>query len=497
MSGLHLVSIETTVLTIGSNATLIRELDGLPYLLESAKGDADALERLQREPVPEIVLLKVDDPVAEGLRTLERVRHFCSKVVIVLPTADARTAMEAIRLGAHEVLTDTQVPHELAAALQRITNPAGSQPRISLPTPNVEELTEEMCFVAASPTMLSIRAQAELLANINVPVLIFGESGTGKEVVARLIHKLSPRAHRKFLKVNCAALPSELLESELFGYDSGAFTGATKGKLGKFELGDKGTILLDEIAEMPANLQAKLLQVAQDKQFFRLGGDTTISVDVRMLAATNLDVPQAIADKKFREDLYYRLAAFTIYLPPLRERREEIPILFEHFMKRLAQRYFREPLPLSSTLEQACVDYFWPGNLREFENFVKRYLVLRDDKLALNELRPGGNGYGSERESNGRSGTGNGRNGNLVIANPVAPPPTSGNGHSNPDNPPESLTTLLRNMKQETEAQAISRALEKTNWNRKHAARLLRISYRGLLYKIRRHNLVPPTRTDI
>src|SRR6516165_7602175 len=219
-----------------------------------------------------------------------------------------------------------------------------------------------------------------------VPVLIVGESGAGKEVVAHLIHKLSPRADRTFLKVNCAALPADLLESELFGYEPGAFTGATRSKPGKFEQGDKGTFLLDEIGEMPPILQAKLLHVLQDQQFSRLGSRSMVTVDVRILAATNVDIQQAIAAKKIREDLYYRLNAFTVHVPPLRERREEIPLLIRHFMGLFATRYARAPLPVSPTLVTACLHYFWPGNLRELENFVKRYLILGDEQLALSDL---------------------------------------------------------------------------------------------------------------
>src|SRR6059058_2095522 len=203
--------------------------------------------------------------------------------------------------------------------------------------------------------MRKIRSQSALVANVDIPVLLLGESGTGKEIIARLIHKKSARAHRPFMKVNCAALPAELLESEMFGYESGAFTGAGKAKPGKFELCNKGTLLLDEIGEMPPHLQAKLLHVLQDGEFSRLGGRATIKVDVRVLAATNIDVQQSIADKTFREDLYYRLNAFTLNVPPLRERREEIPMLLKHFMNRLSQSFGKPPIQLSDRLMQECL----------------------------------------------------------------------------------------------------------------------------------------------
>jgi transcriptional regulator with PAS, ATPase and Fis domain len=253
-----------------------------------------------------------------------------------------------------------------------------------------------------------------------------------------------------------------LLESELFGYEPGAFTGATHAKPGKFELCNRGTILLDEIGEMPPQLQAKLLHVLQDQQFSRLGSRSVIKVDVRILAATNIDIPQALAAKRLREDLYYRLNAFTLQLPPLRERKEEIPILLKHFMTRMAERYARPPLPLSPALLEACQAHSWPGNLRELNNFLKRYLILGDENLAVAELQPrsDGNGGGGARGDYSTKGE-------------------TGGG----------LKSLARTAKDEAEGEAIRQALEQTNWNRKQAAALLQISYKALLYKIRQYGI--------
>ena len=228
--------------------------------------------------------------------------------------------------------------------------------RTSSPTEaDVEEipLNENTSFVRSCKRMREIESQCKLVARADIPVLILGESGTGKEVAAMLIHKLSARSQRNFLKVNCAAMPADLLESELFGYEQGAFTGAVKSKPGKFEICDHGTILLDEIGEMPSVLQAKLLQVLQDGTFSRLGSRTSVKVDVRVIAATNIDIKAAIAQKIFREDLYYRLNGFTLRMPPLRERIEEIPILSQHFMRKVATKYECESLPISPALMQA------------------------------------------------------------------------------------------------------------------------------------------------
>jgi DNA-binding NtrC family response regulator len=369
---------------------------------------------------------------------------------------DTKKVVQAMRLGAHDYLTKPFQKAELDAVIDQCIGEGKA-----VVGGDAEDVGDDIFFIAASPAMRKIRSQAALVAKVDIPVLLLGESGTGKEVLARLIHKLSTRAHRTFMKVNCAAVPADLLESELFGYEPGAFTGATHAKPGKFELCNKGTFLLDEIGEMPPQLQAKLLHVLQDQSFSRLGSRNVIKVDVRILAATNIDIPEALAAKRLREDLYYRLNAFTLQLPPLRERKEEIPILLKHFMTRMAERYARPQLPLSPALLEACQAHSWPGNLRELNNFLKRYLILGDESLAAAELqpRPDGNG-GSARGDSAKSGD-------------------AGGG----------LKSLARSAKDEAEGEAIRQALEQTNWNRKRAAELLQISYKALLYKIRQYGI--------
>jgi len=433
------------------------------YQVETAGSGSDALERLQHEPAPDVVLLDLLMPELDGLQTLEKLRQLQphQKVVMLSCVSEPRKVVQAIRLGAQDYLTKPFQKEELDAVLKHCLTSPSTPPEAELHAGDVEELGDDLFCVTASPAMRKIRAQVNQLAHVDVPILMLGESGTGKEVIARLIHKLSLRAHRTFLKVNCAALPGELLESELFGYEAGAFTGATRSKPGKFELCNKGTILLDEIAEMPVGLQAKLLQVLQDQQFSRLGGRTTVSVDVRILAATNVDVLKAIAEKKLRPDLYYRLNAFTLHLPPLRERREEIPFLLRHFMSRFAARYARAPLPLSPGLLEMAHRYPWPGNLRELENLVKRYLILGDEALVLSELERGGTGTSSSTEATSKPAT----------------------------HYPGDLKRLVRNLKDGAEKEAITRALEQTNWSRRQAARVLNISYKALLYKIRQYEI--------
>src|SRR5205807_9472150 len=429
------------------------------HTVQTASTGEEALELVEKGLQPNLVLLDLLMPGIDGLETLEGLRKLQPNMRVVMLSCvnDTKKVVQAIRLGATDYITKPFQKAELDTVIDQCLgtnqqNYAGE----------VEDLGDETFFVAACANMRKLRSQAALVAHVDIPVLMLGESGTGKEVMARLIHKLSPRAHRTFLKVNCAAVPADLLESELFGYEPGAFTGATHAKPGKFELCNKGTILLDEIGEMPPMLQAKLLHVLQDQQFSRLGSRSVVKVDVRILAATNINIPEAIANKLLREDLYYRLNAFTLQIPPLRDRKEEIPILLKHFMARLSEQYARPPLPFSPSLMQACLDYSWPGNLRELTNFIKRYLILGDEKLAINELRPKVDASGASFE-----------------------PPAQKSG----SDAAGGLKSLARSAKDEAEAEAIARALEETNWNRKQAAALLKISYKALLYKIRQYGI--------
>ena len=472
------------ILVVGNEPATVHSVNSLlagnSYNTEAVAFGAPAVARIYRNPLPDLVLLELGNGHGEGLQTLQRFLQLRPdlKVIVFSKIGDSRQVVEAIRIGAHDYITVPFREFELLQLLRRHVNTEWEAD--SHPKETAEEVGGDHFFISVSPLMQKVRLQAELLANIDVPVLILGESGTGKEVTAHLIHKLSARSDRRFLKVNCAALPGELLESELFGYERGAFTGATRTKAGKFELCDKGTILLDEVAEMSANLQAKLLHVLQDKQFFRLGGEATIEVDVRILAATNVDIQQAMAERRVREDLYYRLSAFTIFLPPLRERQEEIPVLLRHFMQRIAVQYSRMPLPFSARLMDACLHYAWPGNLRELQNFVKRYLVMADECMAIGELQA------NQRRK-------------LVTVDTVPEPALQPAPDSVfiPQERARDLKFLVRNLKDETEIQAITKALAETNWNRKRAARLLHISYRGLLYKIHQHAITRVSASQI
>lgn len=435
----------------------VLELDS--YQVTTAANGDEALEQVQKCP-PDLVLLDMVMPGPDGLETLQRIRvaRPSTKVVMLSCVRDTRKVAQAMRLGAQDYLSKPVQKEEMDDVLRFcLENPDPEGPGVG----EAIEVGEGLFFFSATPKMRHLRTQAMQVAKFDFPVLLLGESGTGKEVMAQLIHKYSERAHRTFLKVNCAAVPSELLESELFGYEPGAFTGATRSKPGKFELCNKGTLLLDEIGEMSPGLQAKLLQVLQDGQFSRLGGRTTVRVDVRVLAATNIDMVQGIAQKRFREDLYYRLNSFVLRMPSLHERKDEIPMMLRHFVIQLADRYAC-PLPvISPRLVKACEEYPWPGNIRELENFVKRYLVLGDETAAINELQ-----QGTPKEQE--------------------PPAVVGM------EPRQlGLKQMMRSLKNDAEMEVIAKALEDTAWNRKRAATMLNISYKALLYKIRQYDIRP------
>ena len=403
-----------------------------------------------------------------------------SAVCLVHGPGEEQVKNQAVRLGISLFLERPLAGRDVSRMLEQLCNEGSDGPErelehvpvpelirpTSLPTGRVlEELADGRYFLAVSSSMLKIYRQVQLLANVDAPVLILGESGTGKEVIAHLIHKHSRRSQHRFVNVNCAALPADLLESELFGYQQGAFTGAIKDKPGKFEQANRGTMLLDEIGEMSAQMQAKLLHVLQDGQFNRLGARESSKVDVRVLAATNVQIESALVGRTFREDLYYRLNVFTINVPPLRERREEIPYLIEETIRRSPETLRGgHDFSFPSRLMDAVLLYDWRGNVRELRNFVTRTMTMRDPDTAIRELE-----------------TKIGAGSRVVQEEPAASPLTENTG----------MRSIVRDMKDRAEAQMIQDALEVSGWNRRHAAKYLNISYRGLLYKIQQHRLAP------
>lgn len=436
------------------------EVDG--YEAVAVSSGPEALELVQEGNRPDFVILDVLMQEMNGLETLRRLMQVdrTLNVIMLSCSNEVTTVVEAIRLGAQDYLTKPFEKAELDAAILKCRQKMDLRKENQALREYCDHLTEDLSFLAASPQMVRIRQQILQIAPVDVPVFICGESGVGKEVVARMIHMRSTRRNQPFIKVNCAALPGELLESELFGYEQGAFTGAVRSKPGKFELANKGTIFLDEIAEMSPHLQAKLLHVLQDHQYSLLGGRHMIGVDVRVLAATNVEVQEAMKSGRLREDLYYRLNVLSINVPPLRERTTEIPLLFRHFLNKYSEKFQKETPTPSEHLIEAAIRYAWPGNLRELENFVKRYVILEDDEGSFREL----------------------------VEMAAARQRTSPREESAPVRE-QGLKALVRGLKDEAEMEAIADALEKTHWCRKDAAKMLGISYKALLYKIRQFNL--------
>ncbi len=317
--------------------------------------------------------------------------------------------------------------------------------------------------------MRATLASIDELAASDVPVVLQGETGAGKEVLAREIHARSRRGSRPFVKINCAAVPFELLESELFGYERGAFTGALAGKPGKFELADGGTILLDEVGDMDAKLQAKLLHVLQDGEFQRLGGTETIRVDVRVLAATHRNLREEIRTGRFREDLYYRLNVVTLRVPPLRERRDEILPLARYFLARHAGPNRAIPI-LGGVLEQALLSHSWPGNVRELENLMRRFLVFPDSMRIVDELREASAG----------------------APLPGEPPVAAASSTANCVSPAVQTLNQVAGERARAEAEAILAALDRVRWNRRRAAVLLNVEYKSLLYRMKKLGIGAP-----
>lgn len=415
----------------------------------------EVLAHLQQNDAVRVVLLDIIMPRKDGIETLREIRkmRYSLPVIMVSDASSTMSVVQAMRMGATDFLSKPVTHEELRTAIQR------AMELIPEP-PAVEEKREAVgasrnLFVGPNRRMHDIRQMMKDVAPSEAPVLIRGETGAGKEVIARELHALSLRSRKSFLKLNCAALPSELIESELFGYERGAFTGAFQKKPGMFELADGGTILLDEIGDMDFKLQAKLLQVLQDKEFQRIGGKETIRVDVRVMAATHRDLEHAIANRQFREDLFYRLNVIAIELPALRERKEDIIPMAEFLIRKNCPS---SPPSLTPAMKQALVDHNWPGNIRELENVVRRFIILRDPESIVRELKTK-----IARKELG-----------------YASVPSSGAASENAP-----ILAKVTKAKQEAETSAILAALSSTRWNRKQAAALLKIDYKALLYKMK------------
>jgi two-component system, NtrC family, response regulator AtoC len=442
----------------------------LGYSVELAQDGNEVLSCLQSSaPATSAVLLDVMMPKRDGLDTLREIRRLKPNLPVIMISGAATPLhiVNAMKSGATDFLSKPVAHDDLRKAISK----ALDSKLLDFSPPSRGPVGPSKPFLGMSPNMIEIDSLVQQIGWSETPVLIQGETGSGKEVIARELHVQSPRASRPFLKVNCAALPSELVESELFGYERGAFTGAVQKKAGMFELADGGTMLLDEIGDMPIHLQAKLLQVLQDQEFQRIGGKETIKVDVRILAATHQNVEQAISEKRFREDLYYRLNVVNIQVPPLRERRTDIIPLGEILLKKHSIDGVPVPL-ITLDLKHAMLAYPWPGNVRELENVMRKLIVLRNSEMISAELNAKTNRQPRPAAPTAES-----------HWTPAASPLPA----EAPDSVEDvSIFHQATKAKRQAETEAIVAALNSTHWNRKEAAGLLKIEYKALLYKMKK-----------
>lgn len=424
------------------------------YEVLTAGSGEDAL-RIIREDPPELVLLDIQLPGISGLEVLEKIKEMDEDIIVIMVTAHGglETAVTAMRIGAYDYLNKPFNLDEMAIVIRKALET--SELRREVVSLRVEKKVGLPNIIGASQCMQSILAMMEKVARSEAAtVLIQGESGTGKELVAKWIHYKSSRAEKPFMAINCAAVPATLLESELFGHEKGAFTDAKATKKGLFELADGGTVFLDEIGDMEMGMQAKLLRFLEDRTFRRIGGSKVTTVDVRIISATNKDLLKAIESKDFRNDLYYRLQVIPIFLPPLRERREDILSLAKHFIDTYKREFAKQVNGISSQAERLLVDYNWPGNIRELKNVIERAIILgNEDMLAVDHLP-------------------------LEITSSMAT--ASLTAINTFKLPPEGIDI------EEVEKELIRQALENNDWNQSKAAKKLNLGVDAFRYRMKK-----------
>ncbi|TVQ79053.1 MAG: sigma-54-dependent Fis family transcriptional regulator [Bradymonadales bacterium] len=426
------------------------------YEIDSAEDGKQGLEKIQGNEY-DLVLCDIRMPQMDGLAFLEKAKSVRSNLPVIMMSAfgNVDTAIEAMKMGAYDYVSKPFKADEILLRLQRLT----AQESLMHENQSLKKvLSRETSFnniIARSPRMIEIFDTIRKIADYKTTVLVTGESGSGKELIARAIHFNSPRANKPFVAINCSAIPETLLESELFGYVKGSFTGANKDKKGLFEEAHGGTLFLDEVGDLPVPLQVKLLRAIQEEEVRRVGASQNIKIDVRLITATLKDLSEEIKKGTFREDLYYRLNVLPIHIPPLRERKEDIPLLVEHFLDKFRKEMDKEIEGIDPNCLEALTDYSWPGNVRELENTIERAMVMEvGHRLSLEHL-----------------------------------PDVVRNQEINPAIKAAASELSIKKMMSIMEQELIKKALEKTNGNRTWAAKLLEISHRALLYKIKRYGL--------
>jgi two-component system response regulator AtoC len=449
-----------TVLLVDDEPNILKVLtvvlERAGYDARTAESGEAALEKLRTDS-PDVLVTDLKMPGIDGLELLGRSRADDPARPVILMTAHGtiETAVEAMKGGAFDYITKPINNNALLDALDKALNTRASREADGSADEGPASPEDPgSIYVGRSAAAAALLESVRRATRVDSTVLLVGETGVGKEIIARMLHDNGPRSSGPFQAVNSAALPANLIESELFGHEKGAFTGAEASKPGRFELADGGTLFLDEIGEMPRELQPKLLRVLQEQEFERVGGVKTRSTDVRVVAATNRDLAVMAGEGEFREDLYYRLSVVVLRLPPLRERREDIPLLAEHCLRRLATRFKVAPPPLSSEAAEALMRHDWPGNVRELQNLIERLMVLEGDGAI-------------QAEAVSRQ-----------LEMSVRPLPVS-----------ESIKDQVGATSGAVEVQMIRKALEANNGNRTHAAAQLGISRRTLQLKMKRYGL--------
>ncbi|MEA2030754.1 MAG: sigma-54 dependent transcriptional regulator [candidate division Zixibacteria bacterium] len=455
-------------------AWLLKEGLGSKFDFSSASDGIEGIQMVSTEK-PDLILLDIKMTGMNGIEVLEKLNKMEERPEVIMVSGHGETGfvVDSIKLGAAEFVNKPFDIHEIEFHINSVLERSNLKYEVEELKSELEVKSGWSNFIGDSKSIQKVKDIIEQVADSELTVLIRGESGTGKEIAARSLHKLSSRRKKPFVKVNCAAIPHELLEAELFGYEKGAFTGAHKNKQGRFEVANKGTMFLDEIGDMPLELQSKLLQVLEQQEFVRVGGINTIHVDTRIICATNRNLEQGIVEKTFRDDLFYRLNEISLFLPPLREHPEDVALLASHFIDKYNKAYNKEFQSLPGEIISKLTKFSWPGNVRQLENMIKQVVVRGDDSI-INDLI-----YTAE----------------AITVN--VPQPVAVGAHAEAEETisqfEEGQTFSLKERIGKTvaveEKKLISEVLTKTNWNRRKAAEILKISYRSLLYKIKDYNL--------
>jgi two-component system, NtrC family, response regulator AtoC len=452
--------------------TLLRLLEREGYKVFIAHSGEEGLLKV-KENLPDLILLDLKMSGIGGIETLEKIIAIDKDILVIMLTAyqTVESAVKAMKLGAYDYISKPFNIEELKIVIKKALRERNLSREVVSLRHQIREKYSFHNIIGKSDKIKEVLYKIEKVAPTNATVLIRGDSGTGKELIAKTIHQYSPRSDKPFIAIDCTSMPETLIESELFGHTKGAFTGAAAKRLGKFELAQGGTFFLDEIGNLPVNIQAKLLRALQEREIIPIGDNYPVKIDVRVIIASNTDLEEGIKKGNFREDLYYRINVFPIPLPTLQERKEDIPSLALHFLNQFNPIFGKKIKDISEECMKLLIDYSWPGNIRELQNVIQQAIIMAED-IILPEHLPD---FVAE---------------NKVDANLM---PASLSGEGNNVFPTDfSLKNHIDQLSRDTERRIILEMLKRTNWNKAEAARLLKMNYKTLYLKIKEFNLRPP-----